>query len=114
MCALTAGTPHATSLGMNAQAHYEMTEGYCYELAGRTWRTADDDDWEVTLSEPTGRERLLGFREIRRRALRGLPLQRRSPPRPGAGGVLGGLTPRRGADAANVRAPSPVTQREPA
>ena len=64
MRALAAGTLHATSLGMNAQAHYEMTEGYCYELAGRTWRTADDDDWEVTLSEPTGRERLLGFREI--------------------------------------------------
>jgi len=49
---------------MNAIAHYAMSEGYCYELSGRTWRSADDADWEIGLYEPSGRERLLGFREI--------------------------------------------------
>jgi hypothetical protein len=49
---------------MNAKAHYTMVDGYCYELSGRTWRSATDNDWETDMHAPSGRERLLGFREI--------------------------------------------------
>ena len=47
-------------------AYYDLTPGYCFELeptSGR-WSDASDDDWMTELFEPTGRERLCGFREI--------------------------------------------------
>ncbi len=57
---------HVTQRGSGMNAYYDMVPGYCFELQPLCggWATSSEDDWIHEVYDPSGRERLVGFREL--------------------------------------------------